>query len=79
MAVHQEYDNGRSVGHAERISALEVQMLALMGNGQPGKIAGIEKKLDSIQKFLWIGIGALAVLNFLQSSGVISLKSILGH
>ncbi len=52
---------------SERLALLERDMVTLMGNGQPGKIAAIEKKIDEIK--WWIIVSVL-----LGSGGVATLQ-----
>ena len=47
----------------------------LNGNGQPGVVA----KVASHDKILWVGMGVLALFQFLAGSGIISLKGFIGH
>ena len=47
----------------------------LNGNGQPGLIA----KVASHDKLIWVGMGVLALFQFLAGSGIISLKGFIGH
>lgn len=37
----------------ERLSRLESQMYALVGNGQPGRIALLEKAVDGLKQWRW--------------------------
>jgi hypothetical protein len=51
----------------ERLATLETQMKELVGNGQPGRIGRIEAKLDELGqqgRYIYIGIGILATLQF---------------
>ena len=51
-------DHARETG--ERLSTLESQMKSLVGNGQPGRIAGIEAAIQKLQEWRWWQLGAAA-------------------
>jgi hypothetical protein len=51
-------------------------MKDLMGNGQPGRIATIEKQIMSQQKTLWIGVGILSALQVLHANGMLNLGNL---
>jgi hypothetical protein len=56
----------REVG--ERVSALETDMHGLVGNGQPGRVALLERSVDKLVQFRWWTVGVAA-----GGSGVISV------
>jgi hypothetical protein len=49
----------------ERIKTLEVQMIELIGNGQPGRVGKAEKQIEDHARLIWIGIGGISVLQFI--------------
>ncbi len=54
----------------------------LFGNGQPGELDKIKTRLTTLERFMWLGIGGIMVMQFLSGSGLFSLsslKAILGH
>jgi hypothetical protein len=53
---------------AERVSSLETEMHSLIGNGQPGRIALLERAVSKLSQWRWWVIGAAA-----GGSGVISV------
>ena len=64
-----KYEPRPDLTDRERLIVIE-QMLAemkddLFGNGQPGKIAYIEKEIDLLKQFRWKALGALAVLSII--------------
>lgn len=87
------YDMHTPVGRNDleaRITVMEAHLRYLLGNGQPGKVKEIERMLvdhdkriqaqkDATNKILWIGIGALAILQVLQANGLLNLSKIFGH
>ena len=79
LAAHQQQSDGTGPGGdlRERIAVLESQMEELVGNGQPGRIAGLEKAIVGLSRFQWIAIGMVMLMQFLSSSGVVSLRSVL--
>ena len=52
----------------ERVSALETEMHGLVGNGQPGRVALLERSVDKLVQFRWWTVGVAA-----GASGVISV------
>lgn len=63
---------------AERLSGVETVVRnldrRLYGNGQPGDIADLKRKLDQLLSWYWKAIGALAVAGFLTLPAVELLK-----
>jgi hypothetical protein len=59
-------ENTRQTG--ERLSALEVQMRSLCGNGQPGRITNIETEVKELAAWRWKMLGICS-----GASGVISI------
>lgn len=56
-ALRNDYnDHARDTG--ERLAKLEAQMYSLCGNGQPGRIALIERAVQSLQRWRWYIVGA---------------------
>lgn len=51
---------------------------SLYGNGQPGELDRINKKIAYHDKWLYVATGAIIVMQFLSGSGLISLKSLFG-
>ena len=49
-------EHARDTG--ERLAALEAQMHDLCGNGQPGRIALLERAVQSLQRWRWYIVGA---------------------
>jgi hypothetical protein len=43
-----------------RTTAIETQMYSLMGNGQPGRIAIIEKAVERLNRWRWWLVGVAA-------------------
>ena len=41
----------------ERVSALETDVHGLVGNGQPGRVALLEKAVDKLSQWRWYVIG----------------------
>jgi hypothetical protein len=52
----------------ERVSALETDMYGLVGNGQPGRVAVLERSVAKLVQFRWWTVGVAA-----GGSGVISI------
>lgn len=50
----------------------------LFGNGQPGIISELRGKIDRLTIGYYLALGAILVMQFLSSSGVVSLKGIIG-
>lgn len=44
----------------ERISALETDMHALIGNGQPGRVSHLEKAVSQLSQWRWWVLGCTA-------------------
>lgn len=44
----------------ERISSLETDMHALMGNGQPGRMAHVENAVSQLSQWRWWVLGCTA-------------------
>ncbi len=42
------------------LTRLETQMYALVGNGQPGRLAHLEAKVRRHERLIWIAIGFAA-------------------
>lgn len=53
--------------NGERLARLETQMYSLVGNGQPGRIALLERVVEWLSRWRWWVVGAAA-----GSGGVIS-------
>lgn len=70
MSAHYEADLG------SRLATLEVQMKSLVGNGQPGRIAEMEKRLVSHERLLWIGMGVLMALELLNANGLLNVRAL---
>jgi len=73
-----------------RITVLEAHLRYLLGNGQPGKIRELELSMknqqqqiqeqkDATNKIIWIGLGVLAVLQFLQANGLLNISKLFGR
>lgn len=56
----------------ERLAVVEVQLLKLMGNGQPGIIAGIWRRLEVHSKMLYTGLGVIIALQAVTAA-IVSL------
>jgi hypothetical protein len=54
-----------------KIAVLESKMERLTGNGQPGWIADTNKRLNNHDRLIWLGMGALGVLDILRSMGLL--------
>lgn len=54
-------------------------MERLLGNGQPGLIENMQKKLATHDKWFWIGLGGILVFQFLSGNGILSLSKLLPH
>jgi hypothetical protein len=52
----------------ERVTALETDLHGLMGNGNPGRVALLERAVESLMRWRWWLVGAAA-----GSGGVISV------
>lgn len=52
----------------ERVSALETDLHGLIGNGQPGRVAQLEKAVAKLTQWRWWMVGAAA-----GGGGVISV------
>lgn len=50
----------------------------LYGNGQPGIIQTLAKRLGALERNYYIALGIVAALQFLTGSGILSLKGLLG-
>ena len=55
----------------ERLALLERDMVSILGNGQPGRLAKIESKIDEIKWWIIVSVllgsgGAAAVQHFLK-------------
>jgi len=65
----------------ERLARVEesVEMMRheLFGNHSPGKIEDHEKRLTALEKFKYIGLGAIIVWGFLTGGGAVSLEKLL--
>lgn len=59
--------------------SLAVMEKTLFGNGNPGVIDNIQKTIESLQRWKWITFGVILAFQFLTGSGIISLKSLVGH
>ncbi len=70
----EEYErlNSRLSIH-ERLARLEVNDRILMGNGQPGEIASLKKKIDELK---WWIIGSV-ILGTASGSGLSHLLSVI--
>ena len=53
----------------ERVSVIETDMHSLMGNGNPGRIALIERSVECLKQWRWWLVGA--------SAGVVGVISML--
>jgi hypothetical protein len=60
-----------AVATGERLSALETSMKALLGNGQPGRITGIEDAVRDLQAWRWKMLGIC--------TGASSVVSVIGY
>lgn len=66
----------------DRLTALEVEVRdmkkVLFDNGQPGFISKTEARLGKLDKIVWLGMGALGVLQILSANGLLSVHKLLG-
>jgi hypothetical protein len=46
--------------NGERLARLETQMYGLVGNGQPGRIALLERAVEELKRWRWWVVGAAA-------------------
>jgi hypothetical protein len=53
-----------------RIGSLESR---LFGNGQPGSLAHLSNRVHRLERFLWLGVGAVAAFSALLGAGGIEL------
>jgi hypothetical protein len=44
---------------SERLATLETQIKDVVGNGQPGRLSQVEKKVSQHSRLIWIASGAL--------------------
>lgn len=49
-----------SKANGERLARVETQMYSLVGNGQPGRIALLERAVESLSRWRWWVVGAAA-------------------
>jgi hypothetical protein len=68
-------DNAQSTG--ERLASLETSMYALIGNGQPGRIAVLETAVDKLREWRWKVIGASAGVSGAVSGLVMLIRELL--
>jgi hypothetical protein len=61
-----------------RLILLEEHDRMLFGNGQPGIIKELQTAVQSIKIWQAIAVGMIILMQFLTSSGVVSLKGVLG-
>lgn len=61
----------------KEVAVLKNQMAQLVGNGQPGVIARLDKRLETLESFRWILLGAIILAAFLSGTGLVSLEHIL--
>lgn len=73
MPIHIDHNNA---DYGSRIATLEIQMKGLVGNGQPGKIAEMEKRLLSHERLLWIGMGVLMAMQLLNANGLLNIRAL---
>lgn len=64
-------DVRKDLSHMERLALLERDMVSILGNGQPGRLAKIESKIDEIKWWIIVSVllgsgGAAAVQHFLK-------------
>lgn len=52
----------------ERVTALEIKMDDLTGNGQPGRMKLAEDNIKELEKFMWRVLGALGCLTVLTGA-----------
>ena len=55
-------DDRRYSEMLEKYAALEVKMRDLYGNGTPGRVTLLEGTVGSHSRYLWMAIGALAII-----------------
>ena len=46
----------------QRLTAVEVEVHTLIGNGQPGRIAKLEAKVSTLESYLWRALGAMGAI-----------------
>ena len=67
-----------SKANGERLARVETQMYSLVGNGQPGRIALLERAVESLTRWRWWLVGAAAgggaVISVLAWVAELSLK-----
>lgn len=73
MSQDDYFDRDKSYNHDARIAVLESQMKKLVGNGQPGIITILEKKMGRLELLL-LGLIMAALAS---GSGTVSLKALL--
>ena len=67
--IEDKLDNS-TILHSEQhtelmssVSVLQMQMVGLLGNGQPGRITTIEGKVDNLTKFRYVVVGYAAAIS----------------
>jgi hypothetical protein len=56
----------------QRLARIEILMISLAGNGQPGRVGLLEVKMNRQDKLLYIGLGVALALGWL-------IGALLGH
>jgi hypothetical protein len=57
---------------------LRANMKSLVGNGQPGRVGKLEKKVERHDKYLYMLFGVAALLNVVIKYGIELLPKLLG-
>lgn len=91
----EEIETVRAIAESARTEVKVVEKIvetftkSLFGNGQPGVIDRLHKRIDDGEdkiwkklsqhdRLLWLGIGAILMFQFLSGGGLISFKSLFG-
>jgi hypothetical protein len=64
---------------AEKLGELTADMKSLVGNGQPGRIGQLEKKVDRHEWYFAIAIGGAMVGSYMVEHGWNIVSVIFGH
>lgn len=51
------------------VTETKTQMTDLIGNGQPGRIARLEKAVEILKRFRWMVLGYASAISFVISTG----------
>jgi len=62
----------------ESLGELRTDMRSLVGNGQPGRMDKLERRVERHGWYIALAVGGVGVLGFLISNGITLLPTLLG-